>query len=107
MLLNKNGGHATHHQPKQRNLMKKLDTPHHITIKDLTQEKIGDLEEDLITVLEAHMDVVEFEAVFKHILMFMTKALYDIAPSHKEAYRVLHEAMNEGIKNHVSKHMGV
>lgn len=87
--------------------MKKLDNSQHIPIKDLTQEKIGDLEEDLMIVLEAHMDTIEFESLFKHILMFMTKVLYDTAPNHKEAYRVLREGMNEGIKNHVSKHIGV
>lgn len=87
--------------------MRKLDDDYSISIKDLTQEKIIDLEEDLTTILEAHIDFIEFESLFNHIIIFITKTLYNTAPNHKEAYRILHNAINQGIESHTSKHIGI
>ena len=86
--------------------MKKQDKPHHITSNDLTQEQMEDLNEDLMVVIDAHIDAFGYEALFTQIFMYMTKALYESAPSHKVAHCILHTALNSGIMNHVSKHKG-
>jgi hypothetical protein len=75
--------------------------------KILTQDKINDLEEDLLTVLEAHIDDIETGELFYLIIRYVTVALYETAPDHREALRILRMGMDAGIKNHVDKKKGV
>lgn len=83
--------------------MKKLGQPQLNQKEDLTQHKINDLEEDLLTILEVHIDEMETDELFYHIFKYMTTALYSIAPDHKVAMKVLRTGIDEAIEAHVSK----
>ncbi len=67
-------------------------------------QKIEDLHEDLMVVLESHMDELETGDLYYEIIKFFTSTLYAHAPDHKQAYKILHAAMNDGIKTHISTH---
>ena len=83
--------------------MKNLVYPNTIQSYELTQERISDLQEDLLTILEAHSEDVDMEILFYQIIKYMTSALYECAPSHTEALKVLRLAMDDGIRDHLKK----
>lgn len=83
--------------------MKRITCPNDITSSELTQERIVDLQEDLLTILEAHCEDVDMAILFHQIISYMTTALYECAPSHSEALKVLRLAMDDGIRNHMNK----
>lgn len=83
--------------------MKKLGQLQLNQKEDLTQHKIDDLEEDLLTILEAHIDEMETGEMFYHIFKYMTTALYAMAPDHKIAMKVLRTGIDEAIEAHVAK----
>lgn len=83
--------------------MKKLDCLHVNSSEELTQERIVDLQEDLLTILEAHSEDVDIALLFHHIIRYMTTALYECAPSHSEALKVLRLAMDDGIRDFMTK----
>jgi hypothetical protein len=66
-----------------------------------TDERIADLTDDLMTVLEGHMDELDTEELFFHSLRFMTLTLYETMDNHKEALKVLRAAMDDGIKTYI------
>ena len=82
--------------------MKKRGHLQDIHIKDLTQEKIDSLEEDILTVIEAHFNEMEINNLFHILIRNVTLALYQTAENHTVAYEVLSKAIDEGIKAHVS-----
>lgn len=77
--------------------MKNLPIPHGMEKRFKNQEKIIDIQDDLLTVLESYMDELEPGEVFYHSIKFMTIALYECADSPKEASKVLRLAMDYGI----------
>lgn len=69
----------------------------HITI----QEKISELNDDLMTVLDGHMDEFEMEEVFYNAIKFMTFAMYECLEDHKLSLKTLRLAMDHGIQMHM------
>lgn len=59
--------------------MKKLAISEDNGSMHLTQDKIDDLREDLLTVLECHMDSIESSELIYEMMKYMTIALYAIA----------------------------
>lgn len=86
--------------------MKKLDNGEDIRMDISKQEKIEALHDDLLTVLESHIDEIETGELVYEAIKFMTIQLYEIASRHSEAFRLLRLAMEDGIKTHVSTHFG-
>lgn len=83
--------------------MKKCAPPN-TTWKDLSiQEKINDMNDDLMTVLESYMDELDTDQLFYNALKFMTTTLYDCAENHQHAFKVLKISMDDGIKNYMDK----
>jgi len=83
--------------------MKKLAKPNTTLNADSIQEKITNLSDDLLTVLEGHMDELDNEVIFYHAFKFMTIALYECFESHQEALKVLRMGMDHGIQAAMEK----
>lgn len=67
------------------------------------QEKIIELQEDLLTVLESYMDEMDTELLFCESFKFMTVAMYQCFDSHQNALKVLKLARGQGIENVMEK----
>ena len=83
--------------------MKKLDDS---GSDEPTQEQIDDIYEDLLTILEVHIESMDASTLFYHIIKYLTTTLYECAPSHSEALKVLRVAMDDGIKEFMNKKEG-
>jgi hypothetical protein len=81
--------------------MKKLDSLIDIRNKASFQEKIDELTDDLLTVLEGHMEEMDNEELFFHSIRFMTLSLYECMENHQYAFKVLKLAMDDGIKTYI------
>ncbi len=92
-----------HPPTTQRSSMKKCSktdvSKKHLT----TQEKINELNDDLMTVLDGHMDEMEMDEVFYNALKFMTFAMYECLDDHRLALKTLKLAMDQGIQMHMDK----
>jgi DNA polymerase III delta prime subunit len=86
---------------KTRSAMKNTDTLLDIRNKATFQEKIDELTDDLLTVLEGHMEEFESEELFFHSIRFLTMSLYETMENHQQAFKVLKLAMDAGIKTYV------
>jgi hypothetical protein len=83
--------------------MKNLSIPHGMEKRFKNQEKIIDIQDDLLIVLESYMDEIEANEVFYHAIKFMTVALYECSENHKEALKVLRMSMDHGIQASIDK----
>lgn len=78
--------------------MKNLDNPEGSECGINYQEIVNDMKDDLLTVLESYMDVMEPNEVFYHSIEYMTYALCEFNESDKEVLKVLKMAMESGMK---------
>lgn len=62
----------------------------------LNQVLVTDLENDLLTVLEAHCEDLDPHELFFHCFRFLTGALYHTTASDKEALMILREGTDQG-----------
>lgn len=83
--------------------MKKRSNLDSTSIGDSVQEKITDLTDDLMTVLDGHMDEMDSQEVFYHAIKFMTFAMYECLEDHKISLKTLKLAMDHGIQMHLDK----
>lgn len=60
-------------------------------------DKIADLTDDLITVLDGHMDELDMEEVFYYSLRFMTVTMCECLENHHRSLKILRSAMDDGI----------
>ena len=86
--------------------MKRLKRTHYTNKEALTMKDKADFQEDMIDLMGDHIHVFGCEGLFRETFGFLVKCLYDTAPNHKEAYRILYESINEGIEKHISNHKG-
>jgi len=70
------------------------------------QEKITDLTDDLLTVLESHMDILGRDELFFYTLNFVAKAMYDCIEDHKISREILAKAIDKAISDYVHKNKG-
>ncbi len=66
-------------------------------------EKVQDLHDDLLTVLDGHMDEIPMESVFYESIKFMTHALYECIGYPEDSQVILRLAMDEGIKQYMDR----
>lgn len=66
-------------------------------------DKIGDLTDDLLTVLDGHMDEIEMDELFYTSLKFMTITMCDCLENDQKSLRVLRRAMDDGIIDYMNK----
>jgi hypothetical protein len=59
--------------------------------------KITDLTDDLLTVLDGHMDEMDMDQVFYESLKFMTMTMCDCLENDQKSLQVLRRAMDDGI----------
>lgn len=83
--------------------MKKRLISDHIAERDKIQEKIIDLTDDLMTVLEGHMHELDQDILFHKAISFITLMLYECSQNHQHALKVLKVGMEEGIAAYMSK----
>lgn len=76
--------------------MKKLVISDGMTSKLLTQEKIFELEQDLICLLEEHSQAMEAEEMCYLTMKFLTRFTYLIAESDAQALTLIQEALEAG-----------
>lgn len=65
------------------------------------EEKISDLRDDLLTVLDGHMDVFENEELFFEAIRFITYTLHETIQNPRLSLKVLRAGMDEGMKQHL------
>lgn len=83
--------------------MKKRSKSDTTSKENSIQEMISSLHDDLMTVLDGHMDEMEMQEVFYNALKFMTFAMYECLQDHKLSLKVLRMAMDHGIQMHLNK----
>lgn len=66
-------------------------------------DKIGDLTDDLLTVLDGHMDEIDMDELFYTSLKFMTVTMCDCLENDQKSLRVLRRAMDDGIIDYMNK----
>lgn len=66
----------------------------------MTPNEINDLEDDLLTVLEMHMDEQASPQIFFHMFRFMTKVLYEFEANDDNCSNTLRKAIDAGIKDY-------
>lgn len=59
------------------------------------QSKITDLQHDLLTVVESHIDDMELEKLFLYSLSFLIEILYNCAENPDQARKILNLAFKE------------
>lgn len=82
-------------------MMKKINSPELNSFEPLTQERINDLHEDILTILESHCEDVDLAMLFRHITSYLTEVFCEFAQSKEEVLKVLCLAIDEGISNHL------
>lgn len=60
--------------------------------------KIRELTDDLMTVLESHIDELGSDVMFYTCIKFMTIGLYDNMSSHDQAMKVLKLSIEDGMR---------
>ena len=65
------------------------------------QEIITDLQEDLMVVLDGHMDEMDMQEVFYNSIKFMTFVMYECLEDHELSLETLRLAMVHGIQMHI------
>lgn len=61
------------------------------------QEKIIDLKNDLVILLERFMNQIDIVELFYNAIKFTTIALYESARHHQDAFKILHMAIDHAI----------
>lgn len=81
----------------------KLHVQAHLTEeKHLDQDKVKDLKEDLLTVLESHASEFKVGDLFYQVIKYVTYSLYVNACNHGMAGDILNESVNDGINQYVN-----
>jgi hypothetical protein len=65
------------------------------------EDKIDDLNDDLLTVLDGHMDDLEMDDLFYRSLRFITFSLCKCVENDNKSFRILKKAMDEGIMDYM------
>jgi hypothetical protein len=75
--------------------MKKRDKLNDTEKRSYEQSKITDLQHDLLTVIESHIDGIELEKLFLYSLSFLIEILYNCAENPDQARKILNLAFKE------------
>lgn len=86
--------------------MKKKDctlASNYIEKSSLSQEKINELNEDLLTVLDSHWNDFDVNELFYHVIKYMTSYLYGNSANHQAAGKILQDSVNDGIRDYITQ----
>ena len=69
----------------------------------MKNDKADELIDDLMTVLESHIDEMGLDEVFSNAFKLMTFSLYECMDNHKVSLKVMRVGIDEGMQLHLER----
>lgn len=69
----------------------------------MKEDKTNDLIDDLMTVLESHIDEMGIDELFYNAFKLMTFSLYETMDNHKLSLKTMRAGLDEGMHLHLER----